>query len=32
MINPGGLQTNAIVVSIRTEQADEFERLDAPAN
>lgn len=29
MINSSGLQTNAIVVSIRAEQADEFERLFA---
>lgn len=29
MINASGLQTNAIVVSIRAEQAEEFERLFA---
>jgi len=29
MINAAGLQTNAIVVSIRSDQADEFERLFA---
>jgi len=29
MISAAGLQTNAIVVSIRAEQADEFERLFA---